>query len=308
MKRNSAVALTLVLAAAACLQPREASDGADEARSALPTAENLTVAVPGQSGGSQKVGDVASTYVLTRTVATELNGGTAVILGLVKTITDYPATSASNGTFVWGPFYETLKPGEYKLTVHLNNQGDFEWSIDGRVRATGGAFMTIVSGVATPGRPHRGSGSFTFDCDVAHAIDPFGGCDDGGQLSATYDLEHSPATLVIDAQHLAPQANGPDAEETFHYSYSLAADGSGALTFTSFADTDDPGNQWETVTYLSRWKSTGAGRTDVSITGGDLSTSVVTSEECWDTTFKRTYFTVSAEWEPTEGNPAACAF
>src|SRR5262249_50761856 len=98
MKRISAVALTVALAAGACL-PKDAPDGADDARAALPVAANLVVAVPGLAG-AHKIGDTATTYTLTRTAATTVNGGVAIILGLVKSITDFPATSAKDGTFV----------------------------------------------------------------------------------------------------------------------------------------------------------------------------------------------------------------
>src|SRR5262249_5684496 len=161
--------------------------------------------VPGQaSKGQEKVGDVALTYLITRTVAGVLNGSSALILGLAKTITDFPVTSVQGDTYIWGPWSEALKPGEYRMTVKLTSNGDYAWAIEGRAKATQDPFKAVVSGVATPGHPHRGSGSFTFDCDVAHAIDPYGGCNDGGQVSVSYDLEHNPATIMLDAEHLAP--------------------------------------------------------------------------------------------------------
>ena len=34
----------------------------------------------------------------------------------------------------------------------------------------------------------------------------------------------------------------------------------------------------------------------------------VTASECWDTTFRRVYYTDSQQWQPTEGDAADCAF
>jgi hypothetical protein len=307
MKRLSTLALSATLATA-CVQKGD-GDGVQAARDALPTSSSLSISVPGQaSKGQEKVGDVALSYLLTRTVAGVLNGSSALVLGLAKAISDYPVTSVEGDTYIWGPWSEALKPGQYRMTARLTSAGDYAWTIEGRTKGTTVPFAAIVTGLASPGQPHRGSGSFTFDCDVAHAIDPYGGCDDGGQVSVSYDLEHSPASIAIDAQHLAPMPDGSQAEQTFHYEYSEAIDGSGALSFTSFGDTDDPGPAWETTTYMSRWKATGAGRTDLSISGGDLGAATVTAEECWNTSYQRTYFEISAGWVPTEGSPASCGF
>jgi len=284
--------------------PKDPAGSAEEAVDALPTSDTLNVAVPGAAG---KLGDVAASYLITRTVAAVLNGEAALVLGLAKTITTYPVTSIENDTLIWGPWSEALKPGEYRMTAKLTNEGKWAWTIEGRAKGSSGDFQAIVTGLATPGRPHRGSGNFTFDCDVAHALDPFGGCDDGGQASVTYDLEHVPATVTVDAEHLAPMPDGSQAEQTFHYQYSVNADGSGELSFMQFGDTDDPGTAWETTTYDSKWLATGAGRTDISVTGGDVGSAVVTATECWDVSFEQTYFTVSAGWLPTVGTPAGCS-
>jgi hypothetical protein len=254
------------------------------------------------------VGDVAASYLLTRAVADTLNGGAALVLGLAKTISEFPVTSIEGGKLIWGPWSETLKPGEYRMTAELTGDGDWSWAIEGRKKGTSAAFQAVVSGVATPGRPHRGSGSFTFDCDLALAIDPYGGCDDGGQVTVVYDLEHSPVTVVLDAEHLAPMPDGSEAEQTFHYEYSQAADGSGTLSFMTYGDSLDLGTKWENTEYVSQWTRTGAGRTDIAVSGGDLGDTRVTAVECWDTSFLQSYYTDSQNWLPTVGSPASCPF
>src|SRR5215468_10021976 len=279
MKSLTALVAMTALALTGCVPKDDPAASAQEAVNALPTSDTLSVVVPGAAGAA-KVGDVAVSYLITRTVAGVLNGEVALGLLLAKTITTYPVTSIENDTLIWGPWSEALKPGEYRMTAKLTNEGKWAWAIEGRAKGSSDPFQAIVTGLATPGRPHRGSGNFTFDCDVAHAIDPFGGCDDGGQASVTYDLEHAPATITVDAEHLAPMPDGSQALQTFHYQYSVNADGSGPA--------------WETTTYDSKWLATGAGRTDISVTGGDVGSAVVTAEECWDTHYLQTYFTISA--------------
>src|SRR6266702_1448534 len=136
MKRFTACACVMALAALACEKP--GTDGVAEARDALPTADTLSIQVPAAQGSAraEKVGDVSLAYLLTRTVATTLNGGAAFILILVKTVMDLPVTSVSGDTYTWGPWTEALKPGEYKLTVRLTNDGDYAWALEGRKKGT----------------------------------------------------------------------------------------------------------------------------------------------------------------------------
>jgi hypothetical protein len=46
------------------------------------------------------------------------------------------------------------------------------------------------------------------------------------------------------------------------------------------------------------------------MSGGDIPASVgtVTAVECWSGDFARVYYDDSIDWEPTSGDPAACAF
>jgi hypothetical protein len=292
MKRLMTLAVLIATASACVKNDDDKGSQAQAAIEALPTSETLTIAVP---ASAQKVGDVAVSYLLTRTIADTLNGSAAVVLGLAKAISEFPVTSIEGSKLIWGPWSETLKPGEYRMTAQLTGDGDWSWAIEGRKKGSSAAFQAVVSGVATPGRPHRGSGSFTFDCDLALAIDP-------------YDLEHSPVTVVLDAEHLAPMPDGSEAAQTFHYEYSAAANGSGTLSFMTYGDSLDLGTKWENTEYVSQWTAAGAGRTDIAVHGGDLGDTRVTAVECWDTSFLQSYYTDSQNWLPTVGSPSACPF
>lgn len=67
----------------------------------------------------------------------------------------------------------------------------------------------------------------------------------------------------------------------------------------------------ETMSVHSRWMETGAGRTDVQVTGGDVGTAVDTSSECWDSNFYSVYSALS--YDPSDPNvdwgaESSCAF
>jgi hypothetical protein len=56
---------------------------------------------------------------------------------------------------------------------------------------------------------------------------------------------------------------------------------------------------------------TGAGRTDIQVTGGDVGTAVDTASECWDSNFSSVYS--AASYAPNDpnvdwGSESSCAF
>jgi hypothetical protein len=193
------------------------------------------------------------------------------------------------------------------MTVRLTSDGEYAWTFEGRKKGTTDAFQVIISGIATPGHTHRGSGTFMVDFEIAKSIDPYGGGDAAGQLSVSYDLEHEPATVAMDAEKLAPAPSGGSALQTFHYEYARNADDSGSLSFLTYGDIDGSGPAWETTQIKSRWLASGAGRADLTVTGGDLGSNTVSASECWSNQFLRTYFTSSVVWWPTEGMALSCA-
>ena len=65
----------------------------------------------------------------------------------------------------------------------------------------------------------------------------------------------------------------------------------------------------ETITVHSRWMETGAGRSDVNFTGGDVPAAGATANECWDSNFLSVYMTNSyGDPAKTWGAESSCAF
>lgn len=305
MKKLMLVGTAMTLLGGCFQQPDDNS-----IRDVLPEADSIQVKVPGAEVGATSsgvksqglVGQTAEFYALTRKVSRDLNGGAAVILGLVKAITEYPVTSVEGGTWIWGPWREALNPSEYRLTVSQDAAGDYHWALEGRAKGSAVSFQPVVSGVATPGRPHRGVGSFHMDFDVAERLDPVGN-DGVGQLDVSYDLESNPRRVQMGfARPIGTQAL------TFNYGYAEADDGSGDFQFTVHGDLDDPGSSWEDAEVRSRWLASGAGRSDLKASGGDLGAATVTGVECWSSSFGRVFWSDNMSWQPTEGDPAACAY
>lgn len=304
--------LVLALAVVGLVGCKPADDGAG-VRQALPNADSVRIKIPGGTSALATIdgvgqvqqavlGETAQYYAFTREISDGLNTGAAWVLLLVHTVVQYPVTSIEGDTYIWGPWSDSaLKPAEYRLTVEQDAAGDYLWSLEGRHKADGpaAAFIPVVTGLASPGAlPHRGTGSFTMIFANAELLDPVGN-DGEGTLDVVYDLESTPASVVMDF-------DGPGG--AFHYEYAEAADGSGDFQFAIHTDIDNNGSLAEDVAVRSRWNATGAGRADLQISGGDAGTLVVTGSECWDNTFGRVYWQDSVNYQPTEGEAAACAF
>jgi hypothetical protein len=308
MKRFASVALSAVVGCSALLggcKPKE--DGVEAIRAALPQADAVQIRVP--EGSARTLGELARFYQITRGVSVDLNHGAATVLLLVRAIVAFPVTSIEGDTYVWGPWTEALSPSEYRLTVSESAPGEYTWSLEGRVKADGAsaAFEAVVAGIAIPGEPLRGQGTFTMDFDVAERLDPAGN-DGQGRLSVDYDLETEPRQVLMDFEKTETPPGGVPADVSFHYEYREATGGAGDFVFSEYGDLDDNESAWEHLDIRSRWQADGAGRSDVTIEGGDLGAIVVEGSECWDTAFGRVYWSDSQGWEPSEGDAAACVF
>jgi hypothetical protein len=298
-----AAALTAV-AATGCVQP---NNDVHPAALAIPTSDQVAIKLPDQ-GTARTVGQLAPWYVATRGVTRTLNGGTAWVLIVVHTVVQFPPTSTSGDTATWGPWDDgPLAPAAYRLTVTSLGDGSYDWSLDGRNKTQpGSSFLAIVTGNAVPSIPEgHGTGHFSIDFDNGAIVNPVDNGSAHGTLDVAYDL--AARTLAMDATS-AEDRNGVLTPVQYHYGYGEAADGAGNMTFAVHADTDDVGPAAEDVVLRSRWQVTGTGRADLRISGGDLGAQQVTASECWGTTFRETYYTDSASFLPTAGDPTTCAY
>ena len=89
---------------------------------------------------------------------------------------------------------------------------------------------------------------------------------------------------------------------SFDYVYDENEDGSGDFQFAIDADFEDSATTaHEQALIRSRWLPTGAGRGDAMVSGGDLADVEVSATECWDTQFRRVFYTDSAELAADRG-------
>jgi hypothetical protein len=132
-------------------------------------------------------------------------------------------------------------------------------------------------------------------------VNPIDAGDARGSITATYDLTAKHLDLGIDSIDDRGQPVVAD------YAYNETAGGGGDMLFNIEGNAGGTAAN-EKITLRSRWQATGAGRADARLAGGDLGTVQAIASECWDTSFKRVYYTDSVNFAPAEGVATSCAF
>lgn len=302
------LAATCTLSLLACVKQDDAPPDIDRA---LPTADQIAIKLPdgatrslGALPADQNViGQVANWYVATRDVTRMFNGGSAWVLVLIHTIVQFPVTTVDGDTFTWGPWSDALDPAEYKLDVRAVGDGTFEYQLSGRSKTEADAsFEVVIDGTADPRAGDRkGTGEFLIDFEAGRRVNPIDSGDARGSVGVRYDLAQRHLDLTI----MSTDALGRPV--LADYAYNEAADGGGDMVFDLNGDVGG-GSALETLTLRSRWLTTGAGRADARIGGGDLGTVQAIASECWDTMFRRVFYTDSVGFAATEGAETACAF
>lgn len=310
--------LGVVLAAEGCAVSSDSGSGeADRFREALPLQEDVKLGVPGSADGSgtgtksvggglhiatEGAGGPASSYQFTREITGAVDFTTAIILGGLWAIVNSPPSSLEAKKAVWGPGSgNALEPAIWRFTVSEVGDKEYDYVLEGQPKS-GGDWLPVLTGHGYgKSRPEHRQGWFQFDNDNYKTLDPSKGKDEGS-TKITFDLKQLPATIDV---QLRPAA----AKGALDVGVTHEAGGAGKVHITGTGDLDDAKNtKLENIEMLSRWSSTGAGRSQWTFAGGDLPIASVTASECWGTNFARTYYKDTVDYQPTSGDETTCAF
>jgi hypothetical protein len=314
------VACSTLILAAAC---NPLDKGGSEFAAGVPRQETISMTVPGGSvkaltvEGSTRAleGQTAEWYRTTRAVSAVVNGGALAVGALVRLVTDYPATTVTLNSAVWGPWQGPLDPVEWMVTITRVAPHQYQYKFEGRDKHQPTApFVTVLSGVHTAGLDARGlemegfgAGSFTLDWDARATLPG----PDNNVGSASYTYSHvAPGTVVnITAQFRQVKDDerpGKRVDADYAFVQNPGAEGSMDFVFNVPADATSAGG---VAKVKSRWLWSGAGRSDVTMTPTDL-TLVYQVSECWDEHYASTYKSVPLSTSAADnwGNPATCVF
>jgi hypothetical protein len=305
----------------------EKKEGADRFREALPTAENVEVSGPESAQGEQGTashvqteepwanGPWAKYYGFTRHVRDGVNKVTAAVLGSIWIIVHSDPSSVADKEAIWGPYTDSLSPATWRFRVTEVGEDSYTYALEGRPKGSSSDAdyrAVLIGNGFGKGHESHGDGSFTIDLDTARALDPFEMGDESGQLIITHDLPPNitdnlfalPKTITAEAK--------PSATDAWWTVTSQAnEDGTGTLVVNAFDDVDGTSlTAKEDIQIGSQWTRQGAGRSDITLSGGDIPADpgIVTAVECWDSDFYRVYYNDSINWEATEGDVNACAY
>ena len=323
-----ALALALVVPALTVGCGRLDGDG-DEYRQGVPLREDVEIVVPGveqqaaalRADGvletrSKLLGETAALYTLTRNVTSVVNSGTAAVLGLVRAITLFPPSSVDkdDAIAVWGPHTEPLSPNTWRLTVHRIERGQFEYVFEAKPKTAGDtAYLTILSGHHTvantalrrrAGLPAYGSGDFDINWDNAQMLPEHD--KNVGRAHFVYSRPAPGSDVHIDVTFQQVMDEQTQMRVDAKYGFVQTPGAGGSFQFTTTKNEILTTAALETLTARSRWQQTGAGRSDLKMTGGDLATEA-TASECWDSNFASVYMTNSyGDAAKMWGAAAAC--
>lgn len=305
MKRLTIAALTLMIAGCG-------PDKADGFRDGYPKADAVTIKVPGSTGAlvGDKTrqgleGEKAALYTLTRGVTYVVNGGAVAVLALVKLIGDQPPTSVTGNKAVWGPHTEALSPNTFRFTVTRNRTDDYSYTLEGKAKTDADTkFKIILSGSHLVTGKDFGSGTFLVDWNAIATLPEHD--DNVGTAEYAYSRASVTAAVKIDATFRQVLDRDSKKLVDVDYKYAATPGAGGNFEFKTAKDLA-PGAALENASVKSRWEQTGAGRSDMKVAGGNL-TSDANLSECWDSSFASRYLVAS--FAPTSGWGAesACAF
>ncbi len=328
--------LTLALLAAAALGP--ACGGPNEFADAPPTGAEVAIPVPSANGGGQAGAGVANYgilgtpsefYQLTWGVSVVINTDTVALLAMLHLIVAQTPTTQTTTSATWGPYTPGgLDPLTYRVQVSKDMPQHYLYSIDARPRASvsDADFLPMIGGEITRIQAGVGKGSMVLHYDNRRQLLPT--VCEKGTITFLFDNTGSPVTNDVTASQFAN--NNPDnklclAETPYDasYHYDQTPDGAGDFIFNVQANVNSAAENkpaLETVDMRSRWLANGAGRSDVKISGGDVTPALqaggfqqtfVTGSQCWGTAFTTTYETSASaalNLIATDGDPNSCAF
>jgi len=283
-------------------------DGPDGVRTDM-GAQSATLGA--MAGGAAT--DPAFWYTFTRDVRDGVNVVTAVVLVSVWAIVHTEPSELDEDHAVWGPYDgDALDPARYRLIVDRIGEHHFHYVLEGQ-KKSGGEYLSVLDGDGySRASDSHGDGQFVLDLENAKLLDPSRHADDSGKVTIVHELPADVGRRRDALPRTITATVAPEGEASLTITSRAHEDHTGELEVTAHADIDDShATLLEDVSVVSRWRSTGAGRADVGISGGDLPAaglSAVTAVECWGPDFARVFYSDSASTQPTEGSAAECAY
>src|SRR5688572_7691493 len=241
--------------------------------SAVPKQGQVKMNVPAASEGQALlVGETSGLYVTTLAIASTINGATLGTFAILEAVVRSQPTTQTENEAVWGPTQpEGLEPLSHQLTVTLVEEGHYTYKLEARRKDDTGPFTVVFEGEAFPGDDDKGTGSAVWHLGSQRNL-VVSQCALVGDIAIDYDATSEPRVLNVDFIQVADECKGETPHDA-RYTYTESADASGTMEFAVDADIHgaaDNKPELETLAVVSQWRSDGAGRSDVIVSGGEV--------------------------------------
>lgn len=265
----------------------------EQFRSASPSNQGLEVSLPSGNTTKQGLNDDAKPALMpgvTLVATLVVNGGVGLTLAVVGSIVASEPAVITEEHAEWGPMTQPLGKHSFRLKMDKVDERTVKYVMERRLKSStsDADYQVMLTGQHAFGELRSGNGDF-----VLHDLDKSTRAEVTYSRNAKKDLE----VKVGFRGELTPS----------DYAYAQAEGGDGSFEFRVNADFATKTSAAELLTVKSRWHQSGAGRADVTGTGGDF-TSEVRFTECWNTDFNRTHYTDTVGLFPAEGSAEACTF
>lgn len=293
----AAIAL-LSLTATACIGGAPGDDLAQ----VLPD-DRLLINMPTGDMAAKEDREWSEFYLLTAQVTDDVNGLIAVVLVMVDTVTEYPASAVADdgNSATWGPWSDALDPVETALhVVYAPDTDTYTWSFVSKPKgADDEAYVSVIAGEVDAGATDSvHSGRFWIDFDAIHELDPNHAAT--GRFGSEYAVDESGVAAIALFEQFADGGETVDAA----YAYQQIHGGEGAMDLAWVGATGADG-QDQAFLVRSRWLADGQGRSDAVVAEEGEGAGALS--ECWDATFAPVYQANSWEGE-VYGDASACAY
>lgn len=252
-------------------------------------------------------------FTITRDLITNTNAHVSKTLADIRALTRLPPNDCTPEGCTWGPWTDWDTRLTTRLEVRRAGEGLFTYQADAKHFGEGeDAWRKLLEGGFSEADAN-GDGDGWYALDLA-AIADFQGTVGEGAIRVELSRRDGHGSINLRADGLVSDEN-PEPSDT-RYSLVVEADGSGQVSFALPGDIDegrDGRTAREDFEAITRWRETGAGQTNVRVTGGDLDAAlVVYGLQCWDDHAAMTHEVYSQQPAAQESRPATdpakCAY
>ena len=245
-------------------------------------------------------------FVITRDLIDNTNTHVSKTLADIRALTRLPPSDCTPEGCTWGPWTDWNTRLTTRLDVRRAGDGLFTYQADAKHFGEGeDAWRKLFEGGYSAAEAN-GDGDGWYALDLA-AIADFQGEVGAGRIRVELARRQGRGTINLRADGFVGRENLEPADT--RYALVVEADGSGQVSFALPGDIDegrDGRTALEDLAAITRWSTTGAGQTDVRVTGGDLEAAqVILGLQCWDEHAALTHEGYAQQAEDNESRPAA---